>query len=155
MVRSTSVESEVAPTPTQNVSIQISNLGSGAALLSQSVHNTIFGSNIVSAPTGTTSAGTTDVPRWEQSDLTETSDALYYEGASRRRGALAPPEVGDAPDDEIVVSINLKDQHRRDPTTRFTFTDDSGEVTQQWRLFGDKKSRTPCGCGQLKSRDHL
>ena len=52
---------------------------------------------------------------------------------------MAPPEIGDAPDDEIVVSINLKDRYRKDPQTRFTFTDDSGESSSNWHLFGSER----------------
>ena len=80
----------------------------------------------------------TEVPIWIESDLAETSDALYYKGASRRRGLLAPPEVGDSPNDAILVSINLKGEHRSDPTSRFTFLDDSGDSQARWRMFSDE-----------------
>ena len=139
MVRSTSVESPLSPQPVQTLELPVAKLGGGLDM-SQSLLDILF-PPADSAVARIRSGGTVnvpDVPVWIQSDLTETSDALYYEAASRRRGALAPPEVGDSPDDEIIVSINLKDEYRRDPATRYTFTDDSGAVSANWRLFGDE-----------------
>ena len=138
MVRSTSVESPLSPQPVQTLELPVAKLGGGLDM-PQSRLDRLFG--VGKTEERIRSGGTVnvpDVPVWIQSDLTETSDALYYEAASRRRGTLAPPEVGDAPDDEIIVSVNLKDEYRRDPSTRYTFTDDSGEVSSQWRLFGDE-----------------
>ena len=138
MVRSTSVQSPLEPQPVQSMLVPESSLGGSVMGL---------GDMQVLFPSGQIeplilSSGKlqlSDVPLWMESDLTNTSDSIYYESASKRRGTLAPPEIGDAPDDEIVVSINLKEEFRKDPQTRFTFTDDSGESASNWRLFSDER----------------
>ncbi len=142
MVRSTSVQSPIVPQPVQSMLVPTSALGGDHVVMSASQMNSpeLFGAGAAEGMiVSSVELQLADVPLWMESDLTDTSDSLYYESASKRRGTLAPPEIGDAPDDEIVVSINLKDEYRKDPSTRYTFTDDSGESASNWRLFSDER----------------
>ena len=138
MVRVTSVQSPIVPQPVQSMLVSTSALGGDVMPPVKLLELFPYG-QIESLDLAGGKLQLSDVPLWAESDLADTSDALYYESASKRRGALAPPEIGDAPDDEIVVSINLKDEFRMDPSSPYTFTDDSGEFTSNWHLFGDER----------------
>ena len=138
MVRSTSVQSPIVPQPVQSMVVPVSALG-GEVMPPVKLEELFPSGDIEPLDLGGGKLQLKDVPLWMESGLAETSDALYYESASKRRGTLAPPEIGDAPDDEIVVSINLKDDFRFDRLTRYTFTDDSGEESSNWHLFGDER----------------
>ena len=138
LVRDSSVESPLEPQPVQTLEAPVVRIGAVNAI-GQTILNIVFGNGrtIARMPSGGV-IQVDDVPIWIESDLTETSDALYFESASRRRGTLAPPEIGDEPNDEIVVSVNLKDGNRRDPTTPYDFLDDSGATSRTWKLFGNE-----------------
>ena len=140
MVRSTSVESAVTPAPTQTLVATAADIGgTDFRLLNASDLSALGYSGVV--PWSLNADGNLEIPNfpvWVESGLEETSDALYHEAASRRRDTLAPPEVDDSPDDEILVGINLKAEYRGDPETDFTFTDDSGDESRMWKMFGDE-----------------
>ena len=138
MVRSTSVQSPIVPQPVQSMVVPTNALG-GSLMPPAKLLELFPSGQIEPLVLSGGKVQLSDVPLWMESDLADTSDALYYESASKRRGTLAPPEIGDAPDDEIVVSINLKDQFRKDPSSPYTFTDDSGEESSNWHLFGDER----------------
>ena len=138
MVRSTSVQSPIVPQPVQSMLVPESALG-GDLMPPDKLLALFPSGQIEPLVLSGGKVQLSDVPLWMESGLAETSDALYYESASKRRGTLAPPEIGDAPDDEIVVSINLKDDFRFDRLTRYTFTDDSGDESSNWHLFGDER----------------
>ena len=139
MVRSTSIPSSVDPQPIQTMVADKDDLGGDDFEILSAAD---FPGNFNGlTPLALNSNGDLEIPGmlvWEESDLDDTSDALYHESASRRRGALSPQEVDDSPDDEIIVGINLKAEYRGDPETSYTFTDDSGSESQMWKMFGNE-----------------
>lgn len=77
-----------------------------------------------------------DLPVWAAKPLEEGGPVLLNETPARRRGLLAPAELNDAPDDAILVSIELKEEFRQDPESSQSLTE---RKKTRWRMFGDEQ----------------
>ena len=80
---------------------------------------------------------TVEIPRFEVAPAHSADPRVLAANTPGERAyGLQPDEVDDSPSDAIQVTLELKDEYRRDPTTPYGFTDNAGE--QQWKLFGDE-----------------
>lgn len=80
-----------------------------------------------------------EIPRYEKSAAQgDDGDVLGSNTPGERARGLAPDEPDDSPNDSILVTLQLKEEHRRDPTTGYTFTNVSGGERFSWRMFGDE-----------------
>ena len=86
------------------------------------------------------SLGTTiEIPRHEASAAQpDEGNVLGANTPGERARGLAPDEPDDSPNDSILVTLNLHEEHRRDPSTGYSYTDVSGGQRFSWRLFGDE-----------------
>lgn len=80
---------------------------------------------------------TVEIPRFEVAPAHSADPRVLAANTPGERAyGLQPDEVDDSPSDAIQVTLELKDEYRRDPKTPYGFTDNAGE--QQWKLFGDE-----------------
>lgn len=71
----------------------------------------------------------------------ENDGVLDANTPGERRDALDPLEAADGPNDALIVAIDLKTDHRRDPDTNYSVLDGSGENDYRWSLFGQETVR--------------
>ena len=71
----------------------------------------------------------------------ENDGVLDANTPGERRDGLAPEQAADGPNDALIVAIDLKTDHRRDPETDYNAFDGSGDTDYRWKLFGDETVR--------------
>ena len=80
-----------------------------------------------------------EVPEYESTPaLGDAEGVLTANTPADRHRALAPDVADDSPNDSILVTLELKEDRRRDPTTRYSFQNNSSGERFSWRLFGDE-----------------
>lgn len=81
-----------------------------------------------------------DVPRYQRSPEPDGDEGILEANTpGERRGALTPKEADDAPNDALIVAIDLHSKYRKDPWTDYNLVDGSGDKRYRWKLFGDDR----------------
>ena len=150
MVRSGSTPSAVGAT--REVSVSAAQAPGGADFTTMENPGGQF--SHLSLPPGTT---TIEIPEYERDPAQAAQHGVLTANTpAERADGLAPDVVDDSPNDAILVTLNLKEEHRRDPQTNYTPERDvSGSERFRWKLFREELypplTRTTAGGGYVQT----